>query len=627
MFMFNDVLYVLGRCPVSRCESSPEICKMGGFEKKRVTQMLQQSILQLCRASLSGDGEFEVDGIICISKADDDQIVIKMHELINSSQDGRDLHALTHPVISASDKLAELSASAGQKKRKKPMPIYEIIDDPSIEMRQLNKKHHLKPEHNIMKEHNMMQEHNMMPENELNDVMLGGNLVEVDEIDESPSVESLLTGVVKKPRIGLSPSVLTPGGKDKHDRGDYNCAYCNRLFNSRVSLSLHVSKKHGAYSMVYCGGCKTGFVDRRTLNTHVCIGMNDINEKNLRDETASPGLEGDAKASENSNGSSNRLRQILLEGRNEHASKMPNNQNDLIVIGSESSASNTDEPGSSPGRGRAGSNSPVTVTNNTASPATVMECQICHDVYDAFDQLEEHCLSSHKRYPCSFCLNTFTERFSRDRHYRVHSGVKPYQCGSCNRGYTRRDHLRVHCENVHGTSLTAFDAEYKSGIYYPSGEGQALHDPPGDVVSDTTRRDPTSDIVSETVRQVVNSLPELLGQDVSGLLDDVGTDQVYSTSASPAPSDAILDAPTLPVFPVREIEQDAPTLPVFPAREIEQDAPTLPLFPDREVEQVEQTDTAECVDTEPCVDTEASEEQTTVDDHSMVEADAANGEI
>ncbi|KAK2170247.1 hypothetical protein NP493_1156g02048 [Ridgeia piscesae] len=54
-----------------------------------VSNLLRQSILDLCRANVCQDRGLEIDGILCVTFGDDsdDQIVVKVHEKITSAVD------------------------------------------------------------------------------------------------------------------------------------------------------------------------------------------------------------------------------------------------------------------------------------------------------------------------------------------------------------------------------------------------------------------------------------------------------------------------------------------------------------------------------------------------------------
>ncbi|KAI7883860.1 hypothetical protein K492DRAFT_112689, partial [Lichtheimia hyalospora FSU 10163] len=42
-------------------------------------------------------------------------------------------------------------------------------------------------------------------------------------------------------------------------------------------------------------------------------------------------------------------------------------------------------------------------------------------------------------HPCPFCSRTFARRHDLERHTRVHTGIKPYVCPCCLKGFPRSD--------------------------------------------------------------------------------------------------------------------------------------------------------------------------------------------
>lgn len=57
-------------------------------------------------------------------------------------------------------------------------------------------------------------------------------------------------------------------------------------------------------------------------------------------------------------------------------------------------------------------------------------------------------------YPCSEpgCCKTFVRNEELTRHRRIHSGERPYVCGTCCKAFTRKDHLNKHLR-VHALGL------------------------------------------------------------------------------------------------------------------------------------------------------------------------------
>ncbi|XKL60189.1 hypothetical protein PGB90_001205 [Kerria lacca] len=53
---------------------------------------------------------------------------------------------------------------------------------------------------------------------------------------------------------------------------------------------------------------------------------------------------------------------------------------------------------------------------------------------------------SEKPYKCQWdgCTWSFARSDELTRHYRKHTGAKPFKCQQCERGFSRSDHLALH---------------------------------------------------------------------------------------------------------------------------------------------------------------------------------------
>ncbi|KAF6718591.1 Krueppel-like factor 12, partial [Oryzias melastigma] len=51
-----------------------------------------------------------------------------------------------------------------------------------------------------------------------------------------------------------------------------------------------------------------------------------------------------------------------------------------------------------------------------------------------------------KPYKCTWdgCTWKFARSDELTRHYRKHTGVKPFKCADCDRSFSRSDHLALH---------------------------------------------------------------------------------------------------------------------------------------------------------------------------------------
>lgn len=57
---------------------------------------------------------------------------------------------------------------------------------------------------------------------------------------------------------------------------------------------------------------------------------------------------------------------------------------------------------------------------------------------------------------CPYCTKVFFGlhwKQKRERHIKIHSGIKPFQCPYCNHKSNRKDNLRSHIMSMHGAKV------------------------------------------------------------------------------------------------------------------------------------------------------------------------------
>ncbi|KAH7969092.1 hypothetical protein HPB52_014576 [Rhipicephalus sanguineus] len=58
-----------------------------------------------------------------------------------------------------------------------------------------------------------------------------------------------------------------------------------------------------------------------------------------------------------------------------------------------------------------------------------------------------------RKFICEYCPYTSDYRAKLNRHMRLHTGERPYQCEVCGRAFTRKDHLQKHLPTHDGRVL------------------------------------------------------------------------------------------------------------------------------------------------------------------------------
>ncbi|KAL4230772.1 nucleic acid binding [Mactra antiquata] len=257
-----------------------------------VSRLIKQSILTLCKEAVEFKHRLEVDGIVCLMVDNTEQLVVKVHEIIDKDRVSDNNQAASSPSISNGSAIDSVTKSSSRG------PTLSTNEDINVKDEHIEIKMETEPEIELRPS---------TPANEGQAVSEELNRVRSDSLDNN-SNSSRQNSVQEKLTISTATNILCKkcnkvldnvGLFEAHNmtsHGHFTCLICLSTFTSRNNMKRHIRLhtgikpyschkcsesfsrnddfkrhllKHTFQKPFRCSICKIGYSDRSSIKTHV----------------------------------------------------------------------------------------------------------------------------------------------------------------------------------------------------------------------------------------------------------------------------------------------------------------------------------------------------------------------
>uniref|UniRef100_A0A1B6DHH9 Protein krueppel n=1 Tax=Clastoptera arizonana TaxID=38151 RepID=A0A1B6DHH9_9HEMI len=226
-----------------------------------------------------------------------------------------------------------------------------------------------------------------------------------------------------------------------YTEGRYRCEICNKGFNLKNLLDLHITAKHTEIKPFICESCGKGFVTQSALDTHI-KGHNHKEEYPCKECGKILYTKGGLTAHTNIHKLG---RRFMCDLCGKTFSQKVNMQNHVKLH-------NNDRPYHCEKCGKSfAEKSHLNRHYIYHSEKRPFKCLICSKMYKTERCLKIHNLihSENRPFICTYCNKGFLSVTKLKQHCNIHTGERPYKCKYCDRTFTNYPNWLKHIRRRH----------------------------------------------------------------------------------------------------------------------------------------------------------------------------------